>query len=805
MVYHQTRDMFVVRNAVLGDDPSFIEPAYRITSGYNGTLDKKNISQEVKDFYDMYYEKAKVTIVTRGDLGKTFLDQIEFILKRIDNKSIMKTHQTNSVLPKNWMKSSITKDYFILTNTSTDPLLSIRISCTAPRFARESVNYLSRVLTTILTQILVNDLELCSSVSVSGYVVMDSVDWEISLELTGKGRNSMSDIIFYTLEGIRKLPQYNNKDDYYLWSDAIKAENFFLVLGEYPAELTSSIASNYGQYGINHIFVGGRSLTEYNKMVIGELIEGLLKEPRVFLYHGSFAEDVDVNNDVLQFFKTDVTKSGSNSKATYSLDNIAEIENTSYTYFKLSKWATETIVDKLRKEKKSELVDIQPNKDIPSTHFLKMLSEYMPSKAFRNDTTPDLLNFSYIINEKYQVPSVNVYVNFNPNMEPTKETFIWMKYYTEILNRRAMDFGENLSAFRTKFQFFLNSFGITMQLNILSEKPVDILRHLLSHVFKKLILEEEHQYALAQLWELRIDDQRIFDKAGDVFSNTYFSFEAYPKDYEEFVLTIRNSEDRPQELPDLYIGWTHLEQTTKSSLTPKELNEELSLFNHGQVGFYFAPHIKLETNKILLKREINMDENSRDSKGYYACNYIGRSSPEVRAFSQIVEQTITNVAYEYLRTNRSIGYQARVVTQELKHDTMVCVVIQGDKSIEYIEKSVEEFYQVAEDFLKELGQEQFQATVDGLISKSISSFKGPEDEALFWYYYSMTGYGIDYHEKMREYLRGITKAVFLERYNDMFKMNPQRMIAELMDESLIDSPVITKSQLYSPYATIELI
>ncbi len=757
----------------------------------------------VKEFYDLYYDKSTVVVVTRGSLDRSHLDEIEALISKYDTDASMNSNQFDKELvPADWYLPRFDQDYYIFTNTTKEPLFHFECHVAVPSDASDSVVFLETILEeAVHSSLSHHGLSKESTVSIGFDMRIASL--EIDVQLTDKGRKNVQQVIFEITQAIKSLSTYNTEETFLQWAEAIKAKLYITSIADDPADLTSTLTDNFMEFGLGRLFVGRSLLNKFNHSQIADLIESLLIANRIFIYHGIFDSPNPDYLDAMSFFKGDVSQtqdvgSSEPKQAQYGLNMRAEIPDTDFTFFTLSHRVTNRLL--LHFNSIEETPIVYPSKFIPSPAFLTALSNFKPSGRFENTTDARLKHFSHLLNEKYQIPLFNIYINLNPKLPATQHTYIWMKYYTEILNRRANKLLKGLSDYRNSIEFFLNSFGITLQLNLLVEQPQALLELILDKTLQTTISEEEQQYAIKELWALREDNRALYEVANDVFSKVYINAMATPVNYLNFAPKIAADKNKASTLPRLFIGWVHLEQTT-FGVAASEVTRILDKYDHEQLCFLTMSERQLIPNKVLLIRELAAGDKQKQSKAYISCHYLGRSAPEVRALGSLLVQIITNIAYDYLRTQKAIGYMADVNIQEIKHDSFVCLTVQGDKDLTYIEDSVEEFYQVAEDFISGLSETQIRSTADSLAELSAQPFDTPEKESIFWYYYSISGFGIDYNERMMQYLKSVSKESFLSEYLRLFKHQPRRVIAEVIHRDFINAPQTT--QMYAPQSVIE--
>ena len=782
--------------------PLLIDP-----TGNNQTLDVPNIHEIVKDFYDRYYDKSKVVMVTSGHLPEEVRQAVDMKLKQFDEKSEMKSNQGSTTGNMSWVMPNFTQDYFIFKNSTEAPLFHYFFNIEYGQNHSAEINLLGKILNDSLYQSLVIDTGFAEEVEVELDIFKGATTVVLQLTLSNSGTNRFPQITKIVFSAIVNLMSQLNHDTFKTWQRASKAAVFLDNIEDKEIDLIAQLATNYAEHGFKEVFTAGKIPKNLNLKTIIDITEHILKSPLLVVYNGPLPEGAFDSTQSLGRVFMGLDRVNFRDIPEYiqtKLDVMLKGKGTHYKFEFSSFSLDRQYLLKLLLFAAVENFPIRPVDPaigLPSVEYLLQLTQYEPTGLFfrqQNENSSVVV----FINEKHQDKLTSIFINLSPDEFPSKETYIWMKYYTEILNRRAKRITRNYAKYNTRCFFTLDAYGINMRIELNTNNPEQLVNGLVDELFfGEQISIEEHQSALGKLTEILDDDKDLYWLNRVALNKTLLPYIAGQKDLELFK---QNMEDgsitRPLELSKLYWSLVFVQQTSKG-IDLDKLADALRRLEHRENQFMQQSPIELEPLKVLLVREdLTMGEYS-DTKAYVSCHRLGPSNERNFVIVTLMDQVLYNVAFSFLREQNGIGYIAGTRMLETRNTTFWCVYSQSDKQLSVIEELMEEFLFKSEQFLSSMSEESF-ATTKKIVRQMLENyFTSPAEEAMFWYYATLRGYDENFLKNAIGILDGFTIEEFLREYLQSHKTDPRRVILESMHRSLLNYDLPLIKQIYQPQAT----
>ena len=795
----------VYRGAYETASPMLIDP-----TGNNRTLDHEGIHREVKKFYDMYYDKSCIVLVSYGNSTDADINKVEKMLENFDEDSEMGSFQELPEVKHYWILPELNADYYIFMNSTESPKLTHYVYVKLGITQSQEFKFVSRILNDTLYRELVVRNQYAEDVDVSYEAFEEGSYLEISADLNEVGKSRLPEVFKSLHQAIIMMYKYNNQADYSSWSDAIKAEIFMKKLEGDELDIIGILTENFAKYGKKDSFVGGEVQTEYRPKIINSLIDMMVESSRISVYNGPLPDQRFSNEEEVASFYFGSTKVEPKvfpefirNKMSFNFTGKGRQYNFPFFSFSLSREMNLRLLI-LGSPQVTRLEKVNPAPLVPSPSFLNSLLRYEPSRELYNRDISDVCaSCSYVCNGNHMEKMLNVFVNIHPNMKPTKEAFMWMKYYTEILNRRVSLVSRDVQLYGSKFEFFIDEFGINLHMGIVSEDPLGLVgRALKAAINQDVVGIDEHWYAVERIDFIDEDDKDLYWRNEVMMNTTLYDYMPSDADLSEFKSKLIHQEiDRPAEVPELFRSWVHVEEAVPET-DLKGLMKELSVLKEAENPLNSVESVELKENEVLLVREDLEKEEESDSKAYLSCHLLGKVSARLLAYKTLLDQFAYNWAYQYLREEKRIGYVVGAKTSLSKRDMYFCLYSQSDKEVSYVEETMESFYPQLERMIGDLGEEELEREKKNQEANVADQYLDSESEAKHWYTMAMRGLGADLTEEVVDEIRKVTKESFMEVYRDAIKEGSKRLIRESLPKDKLNEPHIDAAKLYNPGSKI---
>lgn len=134
-----------------------------------------------------------------------------------------------------------------------------------------------------------------------------------------------------------------------------------------------------------------------------------------------------------------------------------------------------------------------------------------------------------------------------------------------------------------------------------------------------------------------------------------------------------------------------------------------------------------------------------------------------RTTVEILAQIGSERAFNQLRTKEQLGYVVFSGTKTTRTTIGYRVLIQSERTTDYLEKRIDNFLILLGNFLKSMSQEEYQDNVEALISKKLEKKKNLREEASrYWSHITSGYYDFLRHEEDVELMRTIDKQEVIE-------------------------------------------
>jgi hypothetical protein len=475
-------------------------PAMFFSCGSKKTLDRQDIPEIVKKFYDEFYAKSKTTIVSIANNEQIDFDAVKRNLLAEEANSIMPSNPKSGGRGSNMIGAPyIRKDFFVFVNPKGDEKMSYNtyIDSTPKEYAYWNV--LLYHLENNLRRVLVHDEGLSDQVGVSASLQLNYIEINIGVYLSIEGQRRPISIVHYILKAIDNLKQYTTLEHF---NEAVDASTASSLLTAKPTDLeglVSQLATNYKLFGVNEILTGGNIPKEYDERLLKDLANKLQNTNAIYLFEEDYDTDTIAEYNLNAILKTRLnrddnfgTKTDTNSML--KLSKFTSDLNMPYYSFSMDRKSGEELITILMTVGPKEEGEVIRNRYVPSKHFMTKLSYYSPSMSFRRILSDDKI--TYVEDDKYPVPVVNFLFMMNEDTDPTQNSFCQLGYYSHILSRRLLDISQDTAPYYNSIGIELSSTGIHVSLHLLEENAQLITREVLSRITSPRITQVEHEFAL---------------------------------------------------------------------------------------------------------------------------------------------------------------------------------------------------------------------------------------------------------------------------------------------------------------------
>ena len=764
-------------------------PIFRNGCGNTRTLAHPDVPQKVKQFYDQYYAKSKVSFITLGDSSKLDLDAVGQVIGKAAQKTVMKDRPSS---PDGEFQSvrapKATQDLLIFIDSKYKNFISFLYFIDVEKSQMQSLEFLRHVISTNLAYILLDELKE----AVSADVVLSFEDsfafLEVKVVPTISARKSPSQLLNTISDFLNNLHVFNSLDSFTKVTRYSRLAFYLQKKVTDDMGLLGSLNSNFGLFGLKQLFIGSGLLTRYKEKEVKLLADRIRISNKYVLVMGDFDHaTAPVVNNYLDFFHTDLTRDNNfgtetNVASKIQLEHSIPEVGIFYSFFRLhredfSKHLKAALASPAASDTPSfsKVVD---NLFVPTISFLQDLSTFKQSDEFSIQSARP---FVVVVNEKYAFPNVNILFRLNfAFSSPSRESFIQMEYFRAILVARMSSLSIQFEQFRNKVSINLEEDGLVVSAHLIPDSVQPALTLIMRHLQDAAITKPEHETALDHLRKASDKKEKPFTDARKIFSRSLFPNQANHQDFKAFIK--QNLQwHQGQAMPQIHIDHTHLEYARYHDFDVENVKSALAAFPNSKAGFASVESLPFPQGKILLYRGEKSNPSDKNS-GYFSAFLLGPGTPQVMAKAGLLDRLINDQVFEYLRNQKHLGYVTTCFPFRVGKLGVFAFVVQGDKPIQEIEQEVENFFLVAENYLRTLEPATFQTAVKTLLEMLKIPFQNPEDEAKYWFRRVEEGYSLHYIEEMKAALATSTQQEMLDFYLEHFKNSPRRIITQAVNQ-----------------------
>ncbi|XP_045188841.2 insulin-degrading enzyme-like [Mercenaria mercenaria] len=362
----------------------------------------------------------------------------------------------------------------------------------------------------------------------------------------------------------------------------------------------------------------------------------------------------------------------------------------------------------------------------------------------------------------------------------TNMAVLFVQLFQDSLNEYAYDAelaGLKYNLNSTAYGVTLSVKGYSDKLHVLLKKILEkmvsfkidpkryhILKELYGRSLKNFYAEQPHQHAVyftsVVMSELLWTQVELLNSLEEVTLEKLTAFlpQLFSKMYIEGLVYGNITKQKSVEMTELIENILR-EQVSTKELLPSQRRRlrEIQLPD----GCYY---IYQETNSVHKSSSIEI---------YYQC---GQQATNTNMLLELFVQIISEPCFNILRTKEQLGY---IVFSGIRRQSGVQglrVIVQSDRTPEYVEGRIEAFLHSIEETLNEMSDTEFQKHVSALATKRLEKPKKMSAQATrYWSEIVSEQYNFDRDNVEVAFLRGVTKEDLIKFYKDNIAYNaPKR-------------------------------
>ena len=784
-------------------------PVYHMGVGNRASLDKTDIPKKVKEFYDAYYEKSKVSMITIGNKDNFDIKTLKAELEKSLMSSSMKTRpaREESILKQRAPENP--RDTYIMIDDKSSNIIQYMYAINLDPDELTHLTFVKIVLKKVLDDMLIQKNKIALGVSISSDFRENFVWLAIEVASTISGRKNPSQIHGAITDLVQNLYKYLNSYDKmatYLWK-----KYMLTTKASDPMARLSPILNNLELFGIGRLLSGSRLLDTYSDAIMARLLTQLRDVGRCVVVVGNFDTDKDFNNDYMMVFSGEIVKNDNygadvNAISKIRLNKRVEQYEVNYASTTLTRSESDAAIRESLKDKRLQLPkDIRENKYVPTAEQINDLKNYRPSKKYEKLETGNQ-NYTDILNDKYNIPMASFYMQMNFDMTVNKKAYLDVSYWISIIKHRLLPIVVELKSLRSSISVKHDTDGMIVSIDSLPGISIGLLKDLVAALKIKDVTQDEHELALDTMYKAGLSRNKpTFDASSAV---SRYIFEGSPNQADKLKYAKDNAQlvKDKHNLKEIKIGLIHYEHAGPS-MSFKDAQTELSNFKYGLAGF---AHVKLKLpdkdKTVLIRVEKSNPEDK--SIGITACNFVGDNTPKTVALSFTLSRLLSTLAFDYLRTQKKLGYIAHTSAKRIHFQIAFCLIIQGDKSLSLTQTEAEKFWDVADKYLAASTEKQVDQIVNILYDLNKMPFHSLKEESKFIFERLKEGNNLEYKKDILEELLKVKKADLVAFFDASFKKETRRIIAESLSKEQLVQPAseeLKTFNLLNSAATVETV
>ncbi|KAI9770841.1 MAG: Insulinase (Peptidase M16) [Geoglossum umbratile] len=452
------------------------------------------------------------------------------------------------------------------------------------------------------------------------------------------------------------------------------------------------------------------------------------------------------------------------------------------------KWyGTEYKYEKVPQEFLAEIKHAAENKESLEGLYLPCENEFIPTdlgvtkatvdkpakapKLIRND---DLARVWWKKDDTFWVPKANVYITLrNPLAHSTPSNAVKTVLYCSLVNDLLALSTYDATLAGLSYNLYSNTVGMTLSLSGFNDKMPVLLEKL-----------------LVAMRDLDVKSSR-FKVVKDQLLKGYQNWELLEPYYQVKEVMRLLTRERHWTANDCLVELRSLEAEDVKTFFPELLRQmHFELFVHGNISkadvlkmtsllisttdprplrpgqFEYRRGLVLPENANFVYPQTLVDpQNLNNCTAYFV--HVGDSSDRMLWTQTLLLQQMTDEAvFSQLRTKEQLGYTVFSGTQTSPTRVGYRILVQGERSTEFMESRIEEFLRGFNDVLKAMSEEEFEGHKRSLVNKQLEKHKNLGEESQWlWGQIDSEYYDFDQVELDVAQVKLLTKSNLLDFYS----------------------------------------
>lgn len=773
-------------------------PAFHMGYGNRKSLDKPDIPKKVKEFYDAYYDKSKVTMLTIGNKESFDINGLKKELETSIRTSSMKPYPAKDEHLLMLHAPKTPQDTYILLDHKSSNVIQYMYIINLEAEDLTHLTFVKIVLKRVLDEMLIRKNKVALSVSVSSDFKQNFAFLSIEVVPTISARKFPAQIHAAVADLVQNIYQYLDKYD----DMAIFRWKEYMLQSKSSSTMSrlSQMLRNLELFGIGKMFSGDSLLEKYRESTMASILTQLRETGRYVTVVGNFDKEKEFTNNFNLLFSEEVSKNDgfgadTSAKSKLRLNRRVEEYEVDYASTTLSRHFSDALIRDAIKDKRLELPKVvTQDEHVPTIKQIQDLMNYVPGKN-RQKLETGQVNYTDFSNDKYNIPMASFYMLMNFDQTVNKKAYLDVSYWLSILKFRLLPILMEATNFRNSIALNHDTTGLSLSINSLPQSSLSLLKSLIGIIKTKEITQEEHEFAIDLIYRIgQVRDKPSNDASSAISRYVYEDSpsqadkSAYAKEHAKFVKDKNN-------MRELKIGLIHYEHAGES-MKFKQAQDELKDFKFGATGFANNKLRIPEKDKTIL---IRVEKSNPDDKsiGFSACNFVGENKPREIALAFTLNRLLSNVAFDYLRTQMKLGYVAYTMPMRVQSHLAFCLIIQGDKDLSLTQTEAEKFWQVADKYLSDVTDQQVEQMAKIILQLNTMPFRSLKEETEYYFDRLRDGNSLEYKSQIMEELAKVKKADIVTFFDTHFKKETRRVIAEAVNKDRVTEPTAEEMKTFN--------
>ncbi|KAK7206436.1 a-pheromone processing metallopeptidase Ste23 [Myxozyma melibiosi] len=421
------------------------------------------------------------------------------------------------------------------------------------------------------------------------------------------------------------------------------------------------------------------------------------------------------------------------------------------------------------------------------------------------------LKLWYKKDDSFWVPKANVYISLrNPITCATPANLVkgrlFMELVSDSLNAYAYDAaiaGLSYSVELAWDGISISAQGFNHKLPILLEKVIEELKDFKVDPERFKVFREQLQQEYKNTM-LQTPYQQIGFYTSYLFSQTAFLTEEKLAELESVT-----AEDVQVFIPQVLRQFNaeilvHGNIQKEDALNIAKLVDETLTHNPLPISLDIRQRslVLPKGSKFAYKRPLADDKNINSCIEYF-CQVCPLKERRIRTTLSVLAQIINEPAFNQLRTKEQLGYVVFSGIRLTKTLAGLRVLIQSEKSTEYLESRIDAFFDKVGDILKQMPADEYEKQVKSIIAKRKEKFKNLNEESNHYWNHISSGYYDFFRDDIDiELLGEIKKEEVIDLfYKYVHKSSKERAAAIVQLQSVCVPPVADLSTLLKSKVT----